>query len=438
MNSIRATDSWQPMLRYVAQLHRRSTHAPRPPFPYPWEEIGPGYAASPAFGHWDIVHQILDVLPHDPAHAKNQILNNLACQQDDGFLPGTVWMQSGEARWSTRAGHPPVWPVAVDEWTEYSGSDELIQKCFPPLVRQIRWFENNRAAQPDGFFYTDINLRRWESGVDEGIRFDDAPPGRFACVDATSHLYQMYEAAARWSKVVDCDNDEFQEKFARLRDFLQGALFDEGSGWFYDAWARRGSTPRCWALEGMWPLVVGAASDEQAQRVVENLLDPQKFFTAHPPSSVAVCDPKFELRMWRGPTWNSMTLWAARGCRRYGYDDAARQLLEKALDATAAQFARTGTIWEFYHPHGGAPETLARKPDTEWNAPFSDYLGHNPLLAMARVCDELNQASRGAQLCAPTSTGMNTPFRETALELQSSGVPVGRRSLAAQRSRQNR
>jgi glycogen debranching enzyme len=377
------------MLQYVADLHVRSTHAQRPPFTYPWEEIGPGYAASPSFGHWDIVHQILDILPLDFEHAKQQILNNLICQQADGFLPGTIWMQGGELRWSTLAGHPPVWPVAVDEWTEYSGSNELIHHCFEPLVRQIRWFENNRAAQPCGFFYTDISTRSWESGVDEGIRFDDAPSGKFACIDATSHLYQMYEVAARWAQIVGCDNDEFQKKSARLQEFLQRELFDKETGWFYDEWAIGGSTPRRWALEGMWPLVVGAATPEQAQRIVENLLDPQKFFTTHPPSSVAACEPKFELRMWRGPTWNSMTLWAARGCRRYEFNDAARRLLENALDATAEQFARTGVIWEFYHPHGGAPEMLARKPDTEWNAPFQDYLGHNPLLAMARMYDEL-------------------------------------------------
>lgn len=28
---------------------------------------------------------------------------------------------------------------------------------------------------------------------------------------------------------------------------------------------------------------------------------------------VSLSDPKFELRMWREPTWNSMTYWAARG-----------------------------------------------------------------------------------------------------------------------------
>jgi putative isomerase len=138
----------------------------------------------------------------------------------------------------------------------------------------------------------------------------------------------------------------------------------------------------------MWPFVVGAATAEQARRVIdENLLNPRRFFSTHPVSTVGVEDPLFELRMWRGPTWNSMTYWAARGCIHYGRMDAARLLVEKALDASAAQFARTGTVWEFYHPLCGNPETMQRKPQTPFNAPCRDYLGHNPLIAMARLWD---------------------------------------------------
>jgi hypothetical protein len=134
--------------------------------------------------------------------------------------------------------------------------------------------------------------------------------------------------------------------------------------------------------------VVGAATADQAGRVIdEHLLHPDRFFTAHPICTVAHTDPGFELRMWRGPTWNSMTYWAARGCLRCDRPDAACLLVERALDASAAQFERTGTVWEFYHPHGGDPVAIKRKPHTEYNTPCPDYLGHNPLLAMARIYD---------------------------------------------------
>lgn len=106
------------------------------------------------------------------------------------------------------------------------------------------------------------------------------------------------------------------------------------------------------------------------------------------PATVAVCEPAFELRMWRGPTWNSMTWWAAQGTIRYGRADAACSLLEAALDQSAKVFERTGTIWEFYHPMGGRPEDVQRKPQTPYNMPCKDYLGHNPLIAMAKLYSE--------------------------------------------------
>ena len=166
-------------------------------------------------------------------------------------------------------------------------------------------------------------------------------------------------------------------------------MWDEKNGFFYDSWILDGSTKgrvRTSSFEGMWPVVVGAATPRQAERVINDwLLNPKRFFTPHPISTVAISDPKFELRMWRGPVWNSMTYWAARGAVRYGRPDAARRLLEPALDDTAAQFTRTGKLWEFYSPFDGQPEDLKRKPETSRNMPFADYLGHNPLLAMARL-----------------------------------------------------
>jgi putative isomerase len=133
-------------------------------------------------------------------------------------------------------------------------------------------------------------------------------------------------------------------------------------------------------------MVVGAATQKQGQRVVDEwLMAKDRFFTPHPIATVAVSDRKFELRMWRGPVWNSMTYWAARGALRYGRPLAAKKLLEAALDDTAAQYDRTGVVWEFYSPFCGKPEDLKRKPETKRNEPFTDYMGHNPLLAMARM-----------------------------------------------------
>ena len=168
-----------------------------------------------------------------------------------------------------------------------------------------------------------------------------------------------------------------------MQQFIQSELRDPETAFFYDSWIVRRPEHRHLAFEGMWPVVAGAATQAQAMRAIDgHLLNPKEFFTPHPIATVGRSEPKYERRMWRGPAWNCMTYWAACGCMHYGRPDAARQLLEKALDATASEFQRTGTLWEFYDPELGEQMTLLRKPKGR-RIPCVEYIGHNPLFAMA-------------------------------------------------------
>lgn len=390
LHSLPGKKEWLPVLTYTEELHRSCTYPASSPFPHPWENIGSGYCYGPAFGHWDIVHAIMDAIKTRPEHARLQLLNNLHNMSVEGFLPGVIYMTDDEVKWSQVQTHPPVWPVAAQEYADAAGDKDMIGICYEPLVRQIGWFEKYRKAEGKGYYYTDILNHKWESGVDDGIRFDRIATGPFACVDATSHVYQLYRFAESWAQALGRQEEvsRWKQQADRLEELLQTKFFDEETGFFHDGWAV-GNDGRRMAFEGVWALVTGAATAVQANRVIDgSLLNPEKFFTPHPLPTVAVSDPYFELRMWRGPSWNSMTYWAARGCMRYGRKDAAAAILEKALDATAVQFERTGTIWEFYHPFIGEQTEVQRKPYTPYNTPCRDYLGHNPLIAMASLWEE--------------------------------------------------
>jgi putative isomerase len=381
---------WRPVLEHVADLHGKSVFPPKGKLPYEWENIGPGYCYGPAFGHWDLFHAILDSIPVMPEHARRQILNTLAMQQEDGLIP-FLWMKEAEPKFSKDHGYPPVWVFAVDDYCAITGSGELSRFALPHLLRQIDWFERKRKAQPEGFLYMDIvtNDNVWESGFDEGVRYIGVKGVTFACVDACSHVYALYDCAARWQCAAGQDSSIMKGKGSALKKFIQTRLFSEESGFFHDTWSVDDKAKRHFCFEGFWPMICGAATKAQADRLIdESVLNPERFLTPHPVPVVAICDPLHELRMLRGPAWNSMTNWLARGCMRYGRRDAARIILEKALDATSIQFERTGDVWEFYHPGLGPQTAIQRKPDTEFNIPCRKYLGHNPLFAMARLWSE--------------------------------------------------
>lgn len=312
------------------------------------------------------------------------------------MVPGVIWLPgqpSGRdsVSWSKKEeGHPPVWVVAVQDYFDMTGDKSFLPDFYNALVRQITWFENNRKAEVEGFYYNDILLKRWESGVDEGIRFDNTGMGKWACIDATSHLYQLYHFAALWAEQLGINSTCFKKREADLLTFIQTKLFAKDDNMFYDSWAIRDESLRNMAYENLWPLMVGATTKQQADKLIDlYILNPDIFLTKHPVSTVGRNDPKFELRMWRGPAWNSMTYWVARGCLKYRREDAAKILLEKALDDSAEKFAETGTVWEFYHPDGGNPADVKRKPQTAQNSPCKEYLGHNPLIAMAVMYDKI-------------------------------------------------
>jgi len=387
------------MLAYLAELHDRSTYPAEVPLPYPFETPGSGYAGGKCFGPWDTVHVALDAIALGRLpHALHQIKNIFALQESNGFLPGLIYYlgsrvflgqlkENISVYWDSNSGWPPVWTPLVDKYVELTNDTDLLDQAYRILVRQIDWFEKNRSAEPFGFFYRDILDRNWESGVDEGVRFDNlSSSAKLTCVDATSHVWALYDAALSWGQRLGKSINDYSKKRENIKDSVQTKLFDHETGFFYDIWIMERKGFKTGAFEGFWPLVVGLANESQAERVIdENLLNPLRFFTPHPISTVAKNDPVFENRMWRGPAWNSMTYWAAVGCMRYGRADAAKKLLEAALDKSAVQFDRTGTIWEFYDPDGGPPENLKRKPDTQDKIPCRDYTGHNPLCAMASL-----------------------------------------------------
>lgn len=385
---------WQPMLLYLAELHGQSVFPPLAHFKHPYESIGPGYQGGRVFGHIDLTHERLDTVRALPEHARNQVRNELAGQQADGLIPGVIsFDDKGKASWKDFKGFPPIWVVSVDACMEAVPDKTFLAECLEALRKQIGWFETKRAVPGGGFYYLDVLQATWESGMDEGIRYDERPPSAAACVDACAHLYMLYEHAARWSRALGQPYAEFEGKAKALQQFIQTELWDDETGFFYDSWTVHEPARRHLAFEGMWPVVVGAATPAQAKRVIDDhLLNAKEFFTPHPIATVARSDSKFERRMWRGPAWNCMTYWAARGCIRYDRKDAARLLLEKALDATATEFQRTGTLWEFYDAELGDQKTLFRKPKGR-RTPSVDYIGHNPLFAMVNLWRQCDGAS---------------------------------------------
>ena len=103
--------AWNAMLVYLAELHGQSVHPPLDYFRFPFEDIGPGYQGGKVFGHFDLTHERLDTVRALPEHARQQLRNELAGQQPDGFIPGVVTFKptkAGKAAWKPQQGFSPA------------------------------------------------------------------------------------------------------------------------------------------------------------------------------------------------------------------------------------------------------------------------------------------------------------------------------------------
>ena len=149
--------AWQPMLLYLAELHGQSVHPPLDYFRFPFEDIGPGYQGGKVFGHIDLTHERLDTVRALPEHARNQIYNELAGQQPDGFIPGVITFdKAGKASWKPEKGFPPLWVVSAEACMAAKPDKAFLGDCLEALRKQIGWFETRRAVPDGGFYYLDV------------------------------------------------------------------------------------------------------------------------------------------------------------------------------------------------------------------------------------------------------------------------------------------
>jgi hypothetical protein len=140
-------------------------------------------------------------------------------------------------------------------------------------------------------------------------------------------------------------------------------------------------------IAALAPLALPDLPEEIGRRIVEeHLLNPDRFWTPVPPSSVSLEEPGFSVhdrgllgqrRYWRGPTWINTAWLCWLGLVRLGYNEPAAQLARRLGSAVAAAGLR-----EYYDPRTGAGMGAR---DFGWSSLVLEML--EPDLAAARTSD---------------------------------------------------
>lgn len=361
---------------------------------------------------WDSWKQAVSTAKFDGELAKNNIRALFDYQikeddklrpQDSGTIIDAIFYNKDEARggdggnWNERNSNPALAAWAVWNVYEATGDENFLQEMYLKLVAYHNWWYTNRDHDKNGIaeyggMVHELNNSKeeiilaaaWESEMDNAPRFDvggyseedtgidvfenKSEDGRVLgysinqeSVDLNAYLYAEKGFLKSMAEVLGKTEDvkKYTEEAEFVREYVSKNMFDKESGFFYDLQINEDGSEKKLLVnrgkesEGWIPLWAKMATKEEADKVVENMLDGNKFNTTVPFGTASQDNPSFSANQyWRGPVWLDQALYGVEALQNYGYYDQAVTSAKKMFN-NAEGLMGDGPIRENYNPLTG-------------------------------------------------------------------------------------
>ena len=326
---------------------------------------------------WDSAFHAIGWRHVDLTLARDMLMAVLDGQRDDGQVPIRTVPGSGH-----EYTQPPVLALAAMLVDQIDNDPTWMADIYPRLCRYVQWDLDHRDSDGAGLVEWQIegnpNCRSGESGMDNSPRFDSATP--LDATDFNSFLALECEILAEIAYNLGRHEESaaWTEWHQQLCDLMNERLWNDEIGLYMDCDAATGAQTDVLANAGLLPLICGAASPRQAERLIEHLHDPGMFGPAVPTPSIALRDPRYRKDMWCGPVWVNINWLIALGLDRYDRPDLANEIRQRTLEEIERWYDELGVLFEFFDAEGETPPPkLHRKgrndPDSPYNQVFFDY-----------------------------------------------------------------
>ena len=340
----------------------------------------PSYARGyfRGFWAWDSWKHAVALVNFEPDLAKNQVRVMFDFQNDQGMIADCVFPDTTIENHNWRDTKPPLSAWAVWSIYEKTKDRSFIAELYPQIVKYHEWWYKYRDHNGNGMCEygstdgTEI-AARWESGMDNAVRFDhikmvrnngDAWSMDQESVDLNSYLFAEKHYLKNMAELLGMDEDveKYKSEAIQLKKQIQTLMYDPDDGYFYDIRLEDGSFVKVKGPEGWIPLWAGVALQTQADAVIEKILNPRIFNTKIPFPTLDASHPEFnpEKGYWRGPVWMDQAYFALMGMKKYGYENEVLKLTSKLFNEI-----QYPTLYENYHPITG--EGL-NAPHFSWTA----------------------------------------------------------------------
>lgn len=309
---------------------------------------------------WDSVFHAVGLRHIDIRLAQNALDAVLDVQREDGFIPLCA------PGFNEEMTQPPV--LALGYSLINQNADDLIwiKNAYPKLKKYLEWDFKNRDTDGYGLLEWWIekheNCRSGESGADNSPRFDSAT--QLDATDFNSMMALECEIMAGFAEKLNNGEAAFwHAKHKELCEKINERLWNKKESFYFDYDVDKKQMSEVMACFGFLPLICGACSKEQAEKLAEHIFNKDTFGTPLPVPSIAVKSGKYYSKdMWRGPVWININWLIAYGFRRYGMNDVADHIIKKTVEEIELSFGKYSTFFEFFDDRKDVdPPKLLRK-----------------------------------------------------------------------------
>ena len=323
------------------------------------------------FWSWDSWKHAAGLSYYNTDLAKKQMKLMFEFQNEDGFVADCVFRDPTIEKHNYRDTKPPLSAWAVVKIFEKDKDLAFIEYMYPKLKKYHEWWYAKRDHDQDGlceYGSTDGSLiaAKWESGMDNAIRFDDSKilknsEGAYSLdqesVDLNAYLYaeKLYLSTIAEALQHPEDASRYTKDAAHLKSRIQSQFYDTEDGWFYDTNLEGDTFIKGEGSEGWTALWANAATLEQAEAVKNKMINPKKFYTKVPFQTMSADHEKFNplKGYWRGPNWLDQAYFGVKGLRNYGFNEDADKATIQILEGAEGVLGKGKSIRENYHPITG-------------------------------------------------------------------------------------
>jgi hypothetical protein len=303
---------------------------------------------------------------------------------EEGFIPNFYTENNYKSRDRSQ---PPVGTLAI--WTIYQKYQDkwFLELLYPNLLKWNRWWDKNRKT--DGLLcwgstpYEPVTYRYWElvgvnetyggaleSGLDNSHMYDDIP------FDPERNQQRLNDVGLNSLYVMDCNllariADELgQKKDAaelrrRSKDYAENMtrLWDGNDGYYYNLRTDTKEFNKRTSPTNFYPLLAKAPTNEQAEKLLQHLMNPEEYWGDWIIPATPRNDPSFDDNTyWKGRIWAPLNFLVYLGLRNYDtpfINDVRRQVSEKSQNLLLKSWVSDGYVFENYNATTGQGDDVA-------------------------------------------------------------------------------